>query len=216
MPKGFGLDLFVVIMIEFFKGYILGFSIGWIFWAMEAVGNVIDNQRGAAIATAVNPLLGQEASPVAILYSQAMISYFYSAGGIFVFLNIFYLSFSLWHPGDFLPMVSTAAAPVILKIFSDAVHVMFLLAAPLVLIMFIAEFALAMVSRFSPQIQVFILAMPIKSALVTLMLIYYFKMSLDYMIQPPVKFYNDANAAIRSLGGQIYYQDVVNPRQEVP
>ena len=31
--------------------------------------------------------------------------------------------------------------------------------------MFLAEFALAMISRFAPQIQVFILAMPIKSAL---------------------------------------------------
>jgi type III secretion protein T len=39
------------------------------------------------------------------------------------------------------------------------------IAAPVIAIMFFAEFALALVSRFAPQIQVFILAMPIKSAL---------------------------------------------------
>ena len=38
--------------------------------------------------------------------------------------------------------------------------------------MFLAEFALAMVSRFAPQIQVFILAMPIKSILAIFVLIF--------------------------------------------
>jgi len=47
------------------------------------------------------------------------------------------------------------------------------LSAPLIVAMFLAEFALALVSRFAPQLQVFFLAMPIKSALAVLLLIFY-------------------------------------------
>ena len=48
------------------------------------------------------------------------------------------------------------------------------LSGPLVAAMFLSEFALAIVSRFSPQVQVFVLAMPIKSAIAIFMLIFYF------------------------------------------
>lgn len=89
-----------VMILEFAKGYLIGFSVGWIFWVVEAIGNVIDNQRGAAIASAVNPLMGQEASPIAILFSQAMITYFYAVGGMFVFLNIFYFSYVISPAGS--------------------------------------------------------------------------------------------------------------------
>ncbi len=53
-------------------------------------------------------------------------------------------------------------------------RLMFVLAAPAIAIMFLAEFGLAIVSRFAPQLQVFILAMPIKSALALMILIFYF------------------------------------------
>ena len=47
------------------------------------------------------------------------------------------------------------------------------LSAPLIITMFLAEFAMALVSRFAPQLNVFFLAMPIKSAIAVLMLIFY-------------------------------------------
>ena len=53
------------------------------------------------------------------------------------------------------------------------------LSGPLVAAMFLSEFALAIVSRFSPQVQVFVLAMPIKSAIAIFMLIFYFGVILS-------------------------------------
>ena len=46
--------------------------------------------------------------------------------------------------------------------------------------MFLAEVGLALVSRFAPQLQVFFLAMPIKSALALLVLILYMKVLFGY------------------------------------
>ncbi len=46
--------------------------------------------------------------------------------------------------------------------------------------MFLAEIGLALVSRFVPQLQVFFLAMPIKSALAMLVLLLYMATLFDY------------------------------------
>ena len=59
-----------------------------------------------------------------------------------------------------------------------------LLAAPVLLAMFLAELGLALVSRFAPQLQVFFLAMPIKSALGIFVLILYASTLMDYSRDP--------------------------------
>jgi type III secretion protein T len=50
--------------------------------------------------------------------------------------------------------------------------------------MFLAELSLALVSRFAPQLQVFFLAMPIKSALALLVLILYTGTLFDFIDKP--------------------------------
>ena len=202
-------EVIFIMVIEFAKGYLIGFSVGWIFWVVEAIGNIIDNQRGAAIASAVNPLMGQEASPIAILFSQAMIAYFYAVGGMFVFLNIFYFSYVISPAGALLPNLDLSASVPILALLDSAFELMFLLASPLILVMFVAEFALAMVSRFAPQIQVFILAMPIKSALAIFLLIFYFKIALDYAVVSPTKFYHYASNFSPLWGNGTPFHDVI-------
>jgi type III secretion protein T len=59
-----------------------------------------------------------------------------------------------------------------------------LLAAPVLLAMFLTELGLALVSRFAPQLQVFFLAMPIKSALGILVLMVYAGTLFDYSLDP--------------------------------
>ena len=55
-----------------------------------------------------------------------------------------------------------------------------LLSAPAIIAMFLAELGLALISRFAPQLQVFFLAMPIKSALALFVLVMYMGTLLDY------------------------------------
>ncbi len=209
IPPKFEFTLIAVLAVEYFKGYMLGYALGWIFWVMEGIGNVIDNQRGAAIATAVNPLMGQEASPIAILFSQAVTVYFFAIGGMFVFFNVFYLSYAIFPAGSWLPNLDIRAAGALMTIFARAMELLVLIAAPIVLVMFIAEFALAMVSRFAPQIQVFILAMPIKSALAIFMMVFFFPIALDFALRPSSRFYAEADLAVRLLGGERSFREVL-------
>ena len=165
---------------EFAIGFVFGYMIGWIFWMITAVGDFIDNQRGAAIASSIDPLQGTETSPLGNLFSQAFVTYFYSIGGMLIILQFLYTSYALWPVNEPFPILSDRFPALALDVIDHAMRTMFVFAAPVVALMFIAEFALAMVSRFAPQIQVFILAMPIKSGIAVLILVFYVSLLFPY------------------------------------
>ena len=43
---------------EYALGFLLGYMVAWLFWAVQAAGAFIDNQRGAAIAASIDPSPG--------------------------------------------------------------------------------------------------------------------------------------------------------------
>jgi len=190
---------------EYAIGFVFGYMIGWIFWAVTAAGDFMDNQRGAAIASSIDPLQGHETSPLGNLFSQAFVTYFYAVGGMLVIMGIIYKSFVLWPVTNMLPIVSDRFPVLILDILDLGMRTMFILAAPVIAMMFLAEFALALVSRFAPQIQVFILAMPIKSAIAIFILIFYIKIMFPFASDQHSLFFDltDRLYAILERGAEI-------------
>ena len=70
--------------------------------------------------------------------------------------------------------------PLMLDQLNRLVKIAVLLGSPAIVAMFLAEVGLALVSRFVPQLQVFFLAMPIKSALALLVLVLYMSSLFEY------------------------------------
>ena len=165
----------VVMMLlkEIFVGFAMGFAVALPFWAFEAVGFLIDNQRGASIAATLNPLTGNDSSPLGILFNQAFIVFFLISGGLLLVVGILYDSFSLWPVMDWRPTLRPETVPLLLAQLDRLMTLCMLYGAPVIVSMFLAELGLALVSRFVPQLQVFFLAMPIKSAMALLVLIIY-------------------------------------------
>ena len=168
---------------EYAIGFVLGYIVGWIFWAVQSAGALIDNQRGAAIAASIDPLQGHETSPLGILFGQAFLTYVFATGAVLPILDLLYRSYVLWPATLGMPILSEAFPALVLSIADHAMKLVVVIGGPIVAIMFLAEFALAMISRFSPQVQVFILAMPIKSALAIFILIFYFSQLLPFSAQ---------------------------------
>ncbi|WP_378940858.1 type III secretion system export apparatus subunit SctT [Mesorhizobium sp. ANAO-SY3R2] len=165
---------------EYAIGFVLGYIVGWIFWAVQSAGALIDNQRGAAIAASIDPLQGHETSPLGILFSQAFVTFVFSTGAVLPIIGLLYQSFALWPATHGIPIITEEFPLLALTIADQAMRIVIIIAGPIVAIMFLAEFALAVVSRFAPQVQVFILAMPIKSALAIFILIFYFSRLLPF------------------------------------
>lgn len=173
-------QLLLLILKEAFIGFVIGYIAAIPFWIFEAVGFLVDNQRGASIASTLNPLTGNDSSPLGILFNQAFIVFFLVSGGFTLLLGVLYDSFGLWSVTQWVPTLRPESVPLLLGQLDRLVRMAMLLAAPVLVAMFLAEIGLALVSRFAPQLQVFFMAMPIKSALAMLVLVLYAASLFEY------------------------------------
>lgn len=172
--------LIMLVTKEVFVGFVLGYLIAIPFWAFEAMGFLIDNQRGASVASTLNPLTGNDSSPLGQLFNQAFIVFFFLSGGFLLMLGLISDSFRLWDVFTWHPHLHAQSVPLLLDGLSKLLRIAVLLGAPVILAMFLSELGLALVSRFVPQLQVFFLAMPIKSAVAILVLALYVVTLFDY------------------------------------
>ncbi|MEG1349755.1 MAG: type III secretion system export apparatus subunit SctT [Hafnia sp.] len=168
-----GLELAVLIGKEVLLGLLIGFIVNIPFWAIDATGFLIDNQRGATMASTLNPMLGSQTSPTGLLLTQTLVTLFFSGGAFLVLLGALFQSYANWPIGTFYPQIGGQWVDFFYGQFSHLLRLCVLLAAPLVIAMFLAEFGLALISRFAPSLNVFILAMPIKSLVASLLLVLY-------------------------------------------
>jgi len=163
-------------------GFFLGFFAAIPFWIAENVGNFIDNQRGATMGEVYSPLSGAQVSTLGIFFTQIVSTLFFVGGAIFVFLGALYSSYSVW-PVFGGGIAFTPGAPVqILGTLDGMLRTTVVIAAPIIIIMFLATVGLGLVNRTAPQLNVFFLSMPIKSALGIAMLLIYLPFVMDMLI----------------------------------
>ncbi|WP_154203077.1 type III secretion system export apparatus subunit SctT [Vibrio harveyi] len=175
-----GIWLMIILGKEVLLGLLIGFVAAIPFWAIEAAGFLVDNQRGAAMASMFNPTLGSQSTPTAVLLTQTLITLFFSGGGFVAFIYALFNSYASWPVISFFPSVTEDWVHFFYAQFEQLMWLGVLMSAPLVLAMFLAEFGLALISRFAPQLNVFFLAMPIKSAIASVLLIVYLALMMNH------------------------------------
>jgi type III secretion protein T len=174
------LALVMLVAKEVFVGFVMGALLAIPFLAFEALGFLIDNQRGASISATLNPLTGNDSSPLGLLFNQAFIVFFLISGAFLILLDLLYGSFQLWPVFEWTPTLRPGSMPFFIEQLMQVVNLGLLLAAPAIVAMLLAEIGLALISLAVPQLQVFFLAMPIKSALVLLLLLFYLGTLFEY------------------------------------
>lgn len=170
------LSTFVMVLVvlkECVVGLLMGFVVAIPFWAIEAAGYYIDNQRGAAVAAMFNASSGSESSAFGMLFQQAYTVTYLLHGGFAALLNLYFQSFKVWPLAGVLPTLSTAHAGEYLTIFDALTRHAVVWCAPAMIAMFISELSLALASMFAPQLQVFPLAMGIKSGIAAFVMVVY-------------------------------------------
>jgi type III secretion protein T len=144
-----------------------------VFYVAEGLGFVIDVQRGSSMATIFDPMAGTQTSLMGSTLLQMMSAMFFSAGGFLFLLSTIYNTYTIWPVFVFSLMPGADFAQFFLDMLDQLMQVMFCLAAPILIVLFLAEFGLGMINRFAPQLNVFFLAMPIKSWLSMAFLLMY-------------------------------------------
>lgn len=170
-----GTQVAFLLLKECLLGLIIGFLVGMAFWAVQSAGFFIDNQRGASMAEGADILSGESSSPIGNLLFQSVVYLFYVSGGFMLFMGVVYTSYELWPVTSTLPLHWNMDVPLF---FAQRVAwmltSMLLLAAPITVACLLTDISLGLVNRFASQLNVYVLAMPLKSGLASFLLCFYF------------------------------------------
>ena len=156
---------------EFLVGMLAGSVVMVVFWSVQSAGNFVDNQRGATMASSMDPLIGEQSSPLGHFMTQSMVAVFFVTGLFNGLLGGIYHSYELWPATSFWPTLDVNVVTFLVGQFVLISQIALLVGGPIVAAMFLSELGLGLISRFAPQLNVFFLSMPVKSAVALLMLI---------------------------------------------
>lgn len=168
------LTFFLIIAKEVLIGYLLAFICSTFFYIALASGTIIDNQRGASMAQGSDIMSGAESTPLGSALFVAVVCLFFTSGAFMNLLSIFYSTYIFWPPQTLLPGFLYNGIPLFSAHQVDFLMTQaILVAAPFMLVALLCDISLGLMNRFAPQLNVFILSMPIKSGACALLIIFY-------------------------------------------
>ena len=174
--------LCVVAFKEALVGFLIGFFASIPFWVAENVGNFIDNQRGATMGEVYSPLSGTQVSSTGLFFAHLASTIFFVGGAVLVFLAAIYASYGVVPLFGDWPAMRGDAPGFALDTLDGMMRTTFIISAPVIILMFLATIDLGFVNRTAPQLNVFFLSMPIKSALGVAMLVVYLRYIIDMLM----------------------------------
>lgn len=155
---------------ELFIGLLIGSLLAWPFWVFHAVGNFIDNQRGATLSSTIDPSNGVDTSELANFFNIFAAAIYLQGGGILLFAQAINSSYELCDPLQGCHFYFSSLLTILIDLMTKAI----VIASPVVAIMLLSEFTLGLLSRFAPQLNAFSVSLTIKSILAMLTLLIYF------------------------------------------
>lgn len=147
---------------EILIGVVIGFISAIPFWALDAACYIIDTMRGSSMASIFNPQLGETSSVLGVFVSQLSAVTFVSFGGFYAMLDMVYRSYILLPPGELLSF-STHFPGLLSQAWTMLFHLMLAFSLPSIIVMLLIDISLGLLNRSAQQLNVFFLAMPIKS-----------------------------------------------------
>ncbi|ARU62470.1 flagellar biosynthetic protein FliR [Tumebacillus avium] len=192
-------QLFLIILKEMMVGVTLAMVAAFIFAAIQVGGMFIDMQIGFAMANVFDPLTG---------HSAPLTGQFKYALAMLLFLGLdghHGLLAALLQSYNFLPLGSFAFSGDLLSVVMQTFSVMFLLgfkiAIPIVAALFLTDVGLAILSRAVPQMNVFVIGMPVK-VLVGMVMVVVVMPAFVYLLRGLFQtMYGQLDTLLRVVGG---------------
>jgi type III secretion protein T len=183
IPASFsGTALIPIVLKEILIGIAIGYTFSVVFWALEGAGQVLDNKIGATSAQLVDPITGQQTTLLGA-YLGRLAGYLFAAfGGLTLFVDLLLSSFAVWPVLSKFPDLKAAGSMFFVERFDELMRLMLLLAAPALCVLTLLEFGLGFMNRYSPQLNVFTLSMPLKSLLAILILLLAIGTTTDFVV----------------------------------
>ena len=148
---------------EIAAGLVLGLFYGTFLWAMASAGEMIDTKSGATIAQIIDPVSGGTQSLSATLLGRFAQVTFVTAGGLTLLVGTLMLSFAIWPMGPGGVTLDLAAVRLFEGEFGRFFLIAFVIATPVLMVLFIIDLGMGLLNRFAQNFNVFMLSLSIKS-----------------------------------------------------
>lgn len=154
------LSLIGGILAETVVGLCLGFLVTLLMSAFQMAGYYVDTQMGFGIINILNPFSEQQTSAMGQFLYQTALTLFLVSGGHLLLLGTLASSYTAIAPGGahFSGDLASAFTGIVGQLFVLA----FRIAAPAAAVLMVVDVAFAIVARAVPQMNIFMVGMPIK------------------------------------------------------
>ena len=173
--------LLALIAKEALLGFILGFVIGIVFWAAQNAGNLIDTQRGAFFAIMQDPLTKADTTPLGNFFFQLSTILFFICGGFREIIGAIIESYQIWPIHRYFPEINHNLVVFFAQQLIRCLNLTVIFAAPVLISAFLADLALGVLNRFAPEMNIFMISLPLKSAIASFVLVLYITFFVKYL-----------------------------------
>ena len=171
LPQALGLDdLAVGILCQVIIGIFFGFVTQMVFMGIQFAGELLDVQIGFAVANILNPTTQQQVTIIGELELAIATLLFLITNAYMLYIQGMSGSFQLLP----LPWVTLTQGTElsIMLFFTQALLIVFKIAAPAAITLFLVNITLAFLARVAPQMNIFVIGFPLQITVGLTMLIF--------------------------------------------
>jgi flagellar biosynthetic protein FliR len=158
----------VALVLEFVVGAVLGFLVMLVFSAVQSAGNLIDLFGGFTLAQGFDPQLQVNGAQFTRLFQMAGLALLFASGGYQLIIGGLARTFTAVPIGGGIDLAAPLAA--ITAATGEMLLAALQIAGPLVVVLFLADAGLGLLTRVAPALNAFAMGFPIK-ILLTLLLV---------------------------------------------
>lgn len=168
-------NLFLFLLVkELLVGIVIGLIAYIILAAVQIAGGFIDFQMGFAVANIIDPQTGAQSPLMGQYFYIISLLFLLSVDGHHLLIDGIYNSYRFIAVDQFIPLGSKGVIDFVINTFSRMFLIAFQLSIPIVGCLFLVDIALGIVARTVPQLNVFVVGLPLKILVSFTVLVFFF------------------------------------------
>src|SRR5690625_203399 len=156
-------NIYIVLLLkELIVGLLIGLVAYIIVSAVQIAGGFVDFQMGFAIANVIDPQTGAQSPLTGQYFYIIALLFLLSVDGHHLIIEGIFHSYELIPIDSFIPFQHEEIAHFMIMVFNKMFLIAFQMAIPIVGCLFLVDVALGIIARTVPQLNVFVVGLPIK------------------------------------------------------
>lgn len=155
-------EYFLLLLKEIVVGLFIGFIAYLMLSAVQIAGGFIDFQMGFAIANVIDPQTGAQSPLIGQYFYTMVILFLLTVDAHHLLLDGVFYSYQYIALDQYIPFEKESIPAFLIDTFNHMFVIAFQMAIPIVGCLFLVDVALGIVARTVPQLNVFVVGLPLK------------------------------------------------------